>query len=64
LDKPGFVNWWSPVREEEDGEFSQGVVFGCTGGGVPWDFSLEGEGDVFFEEGDAVFAGVGRGLRI
>jgi hypothetical protein len=28
---------------------------------MPWDFGLEGEGYVFLEEGDAVFAGVGGG---
>jgi len=61
LDEPGFVNGWCPVREEEDGEFFQGIVFGCAGGGVPGDFGLEGERDGFFEEGDAVFAGVGGG---
>lgn len=32
---------------------------GCLGGAVPWDFCLEGEGDTFFGEGDADFAGVG-----
>ncbi len=29
--------------------------------GLPGDFGEEGEGDGFFEEGDAVFAGVGGG---
>lgn len=28
---------------------------------MPWDFRLEGEGDFFLEEGNAVFAGVGGG---
>jgi hypothetical protein len=28
---------------------------------MPGDFGLEREGDVLFEEGDAVFAGVGGG---
>ena len=28
---------------------------------MPGDFGLEREGDVFFQEGDAVFAGIGGG---
>ena len=61
LYKPGLVNSRSLIIEKQNREFFKGIVFWCASGGMPGDFGLQREGDVFFQEGDAVFAGVGGG---
>lgn len=61
LNVPRLINRGAAIVEYQDGQLLERVVLGGLRGALPWNLSLELEGDAFLEERDAVLARVGRG---